>query len=401
VHPLQSHLLQAYVLEALDAQGIDLRTLPKGKPIPHLHVLPKYERLWTVLLDILRDGEIVDYNGEIYIRSDQPINIASSTILHGRMVREFPQYHLESELLQVTGPRLADFLMGKEDPLQHLFGSPGPKHLIEELYTHSPMFLLMSKLLAEFLRTAVLGRKPSRPLRVLEIGAGTGGTTNWVLDSLAQTGVPVDYVFTDISPALVTVGRRKFGHRTDVSIQFSVLDIEQPGPQEMQESFDVIISTLCIHATRDLTKSLQNVRQLLRRDGFVALAEFTRRIPWLDLVFGLLDGWWLHSDGRRHALASTALWHRAMRDAGFQQVGATGGQSAESQTAQIVCAFRSAHSEVSEHQKYGPHLNDTESEVVCFKQSDVHLRADIYYPHDISLLSAQKWPIGESLYSPT
>lgn len=112
-----------------------------------------------------------------------------------------------------------------------------------------------------------------------------------MLDSLGQMGLLVKYVFTDISPTLVSLRRRKFGHRTDVSIQLSVLDIKQPGPQEMHESFDIIISILCIHATSDLSKSLQNTCQLLRRDGFVALAEFTRRIPRLDLVFRLLDGW--------------------------------------------------------------------------------------------------------------
>jgi acyl transferase domain-containing protein/SAM-dependent methyltransferase len=395
VCPLQTQLLQAYILEACEQQGINLRSLPQGQPIPNIPVLPKYERLQTVLLDILREGEIVDFDGQTYFRSDQPITIAPSSTLHNRITSEFSEYRIETELLQVTGSRLAGILIGEDDPLQYLFGDPSTNRLLERLYTDSPMFLLMNKLLAHFLGAAATSSDLSRPLRVLEIGAGTGGSTSWVLESLVQTKVPLEYVYSDISPSLVSVGRRKFGHRTDVKMQFSVLDIEQPGPKEMQGSFDVIISTLCIHATRNITKTLQNIRQLLRPDGFVALAEFTRRIPWLDLVFGLLDGWWVHSDERQHALTSVAHWHQAMRDAGFPQVDATGGHSSESQTGQIVCAFQSESEQTESLKKYRPRLSDIESETICFRQSDIHLRADIYFPHDVAVLPARKWPVGE------
>lgn len=396
VCPLQMQLLQAYILEAYEELGARLQSLSKGQPVPNIPISPKYEQLRIVLLNILRDGEIVDFNGETYIRSDQPNIVAPSSTLHSRMMDEFPQYHLETKLLRVTGPRLARFLKGEDDPLQHLFGDSDTKHLLEELYTNSPMFLFMSKLLAHFLSNAAANHNSSRPLRVLEIGAGTGGTTGCVLDKLAETGVPFEYVFTDISPSLVSFGKRKFGHRKDAMMHFSVLDIEQPVPKDMHGKFDVVISTLCIHATRNITRSLQNIRQLLRRDGFVALAEFTREIPWLNLVFGLLDGWWLHDDARQHALAHVALWHQEMTNAGFEQVDATGGLSPESQTGRIVCAFQSASNKPSSPKNHNDRrLSDIESETICFKHSDVHLRADIYYPRNVVVLPAQKMPMGK------
>ncbi|OJJ46787.1 hypothetical protein ASPZODRAFT_117623 [Penicilliopsis zonata CBS 506.65] len=423
--PLQAQLLQAYVLEAFEQMGVDLRLLSPGEAIPNLPVVePRYTRLRTVLLDLLREGELVDYTGSQYIRSDRPLPLdkPTSATLHERLVREHPAYSLETRLLQVTGPRLAKFLTGEEDPLHSLFGNEQSKQLLTDVYTHSPMFLLMSRLLAHFVGVVAAKFGAARPLRVLEVGAGTGGTTVWLLDSLAAAGIAVEYVFTDISSSLVSAARRRFGKEQQqqqqqqksrsghgagghVTMGFAVLDIEKPPPQEMLGSFDVVLSTLCVHATRDLACSLANIRQLLRPGGFVALAEFTRRIPWLDLVFGLLDGWWRHSDGRQHALASVAVWHQAMERAGFTQASQTSGRSLEAQTGRIVCGFQSPVDEDDggdDGQGVGkalgggfPALDDLERETVCFQQvDDVHLRADIYYPHDVDVLPPKKWPVA-------
>ena len=51
---------------------------------------------------------------------------------------------------------------------------------------------------------AVAAAPPTGPLRVLEIGAGTGGTTQAVLAALDPART--EYWFTDISPTLVTPG---------------------------------------------------------------------------------------------------------------------------------------------------------------------------------------------------
>ena len=49
------------------------------------------------------------------------------------------------------------------------------------------------------------------PVRVLEIGAGTGGTTASVLAALGGRGDRVRYVYSDISLGFLGHGRRAFG----------------------------------------------------------------------------------------------------------------------------------------------------------------------------------------------
>ena len=78
-----------------------------------------------------------------------------------------------------------------------------------------------------------------------------------------------------------------------------------------------------MHATSNLSETLGNVRRLLRPEGLLILVEVTRRLRWLDLVFGLLDGWWRFQDVERrpsHALLPTCAWFDLLRETGFAEV---------------------------------------------------------------------------------
>ncbi|KAJ5734490.1 hypothetical protein N7493_003276 [Penicillium malachiteum] len=392
VYPAQARLLQAYVLEAFERMSADVRSLTTGERLPDISVISKYGRLKQVLLDILREGQLIDYDGARYIRSDKIIDIPTSGELAMQLAQQHPKFALEIKLLQVTGPRLSSFLLGQEEPLQYLFGNAKTKTLLEEVYTSSPLFLVMSKILAYYIERAGSAFEAGRPIRILEIGAGTGGTTSHIIKSLSQKDVPFHYTFTDLSPSLVSLGRRKFAEYSSC-MEFSVFDVERPPSPEMTSSFDIVISTLCIHATRDLTRSLTHINQVLQPHGFVALAEFTKRIPWLDCVFGLLDGWWLFEDGRRHALAPAPLWQKSMLAAGFRQAIATGDRSLESQTSRIVLGFKSEHV-LRTAPRLSPKLTDLDNETICFDRAGIHLRADIYYPSDLSVMPSRRWPVA-------
>ena len=64
-------------------------------------------------------------------------------------------------------------------------------------------------------------------------------------------------------------------------------------------SFDLIIASDVLHATRNLHETLDHVKQLLGSSGTILVVEATR--PWLDmtLTFGLLKGWWVFDDDVR------------------------------------------------------------------------------------------------------
>lgn len=92
---------------------------------------------------------------------------------------------------------------------------------------------------------SLMGR--SNPgLRVLEIGAGTGGTTARVLDGLkSDDGQKLysNYVFTDISPLFFDSARARFEAYKD--IEYCALDISRdPSDQGFEaEAYDLVIAS--------------------------------------------------------------------------------------------------------------------------------------------------------------
>src|SRR5205085_5444328 len=132
------------------------------------------------------------------------------------------------------------------------------------------------------------------PLRVLEIGAGTGGTTSFVLPALPAARTK--YVFSDLSPLFLARAQERMADYPFVD--YRILDIERaPDAQGFDsDGFDLVIAANVLHATRDLGETLANVRRLVRPGGELLLLEGTRPQRWIDLTFGLTDGWWRFAD---------------------------------------------------------------------------------------------------------
>ena len=112
------------------------------------------------------------------------------------------------------------------------------------------------------------------------------------------------YTFTELSVSLL-LRAKKTTFKEVVGMEFLKLNIEENPPSELLGCYHVVVSSNCIHATRDLRRSLANVHKLVRPvDGYVALVKLTQKQAWYDLVWSLLGGWWLFNDGRSYALQS-------------------------------------------------------------------------------------------------
>lgn len=308
IYPKNLKLVLAYTVEAFADVGIDLAKLKPGDRLPSFGSLPKHENLRDVLYEVLQDGGIADFDGRDYVRSEVPIDNVHSSTLFRDIVAEFPQHAKEHMLLNLCGSELARLMSGARDPLNVLFGSKANRDILEDVYSTGPMYVIMSKLLTSFLEKTLSTATPGAngKFQIIELGAGTGSTTRWVVDRLVACGIPIEYTFTDISSSLVNAGKRKFsGHKC---MKYATMNIEKKPSEEFCGQFDIVLSTNCIHATSNLPNSLRNIRMLLRPHGFVSLVEFTSRMSWFDLVFGLLEGWWLFNDGRKYVLASPEFW---------------------------------------------------------------------------------------------
>ncbi|KAL4987377.1 hypothetical protein BDW68DRAFT_188060 [Aspergillus falconensis] len=383
VYPTQSRLVLAYTVEAFAQLGCDLALMQPGDRLPKINYLPVHEKLVQQLYNILRDGMLVATSDAGLVRTDKPVDPTPATQLLEEIFAKAPQHTSEHKLLHITGSKLGDCLTGAADPLSLLFRSKANRDLLAEVYLNGPMYAAISRLLCSFLGNAFSGGPSSGTFQILELGGGTGGTTGHVLDYLVRCGIPFTYTFSDVSGSFVAAARKKFAGRP--YMEYQVIDIEKEPADALIGKFHAVISTNCIHATRNLEISTGNIHRMLRPDGFVALVEFTRNMYWFDLVFGLLEGWWLFEDGRPHVIASEQFWNASMRKAGFQHVSWTDGDSPEARTLRVITGFRAP----AVLESFTPRLDsrDTETavETVLYRQAEeTPLFADIHYPPSVS-----------------
>jgi acyl carrier protein/SAM-dependent methyltransferase len=396
VYPTQARLVLAYVVETFATLGCSLASLAHGESVPLVQFLPKHSLLMCQLKKILNDASLVSFNGADMVRSDMSTDNTPAIAIYEDILRKFPQHASEHKLLHIMGSKLAEFLIGAADPLQILFRIKENKEFLEDVYANGPMYKAVTELLASFLTKAFRSPPSGGKFHILELGAGTGGTTKYIVDFLVCLGIPFSYTFTDLSAYLVANARHNFAGRS--FMEFMVLGIEKTPPESFGNRFHTIISTNCIHATRNIAVSMTHIHQMLRPDGFVSLVEFTKNMFWFDLVFGVLEGWWLFEDGREHVLADEWFWENSMKTAGFKHVTWTDGSSEEARTLRIICGFLTN----PENAMFKPTKIVDEPEIfmetVIYKQvGQMSLCADIYYPSEAF---QSKRPIGTAFSDP-
>jgi malonyl CoA-acyl carrier protein transacylase/SAM-dependent methyltransferase len=386
---LQSQLVVKYVVDAFVSLGCDLSMLRAGDKVPMISYIPFHRKVVPQLYKILEAAGLIKDG----LRTDLAVPQTPASVLHADMLRRFPQHTSETNLLHTTGQRLADCLSGKADPIGLIFRDATARALLSDVYLNAPMFKAGTMVLARYLSESLETVGGRREIKILELGAGTGGTTEYLLEELIRSKANFTYTFTDLSSSLVMAAKKKF-KKYDF-MHYTVLDIEKTPEQQFLGQYDIIISTNCIHATKDLVVSTTNIRRMLHPDGILCLCELTRNLFWFDLVFGLLEGWWLFNDGREHVLAHEDRWKHCLNTAGFQWVDWSNSPSEESDILRVITAspFKVTDSaELVRAETNTEHVQET----IIFKEADgLALHADIYYPPKTTD-SKKKLPVGKS-----
>ena len=201
----------------------------------------------------------------------------------------------------------------------------GDTGALEEVYDNNEWSQFFNDQLAASvvkIAQAVQAKAPSYPIRIVEIGAGTGSTTKAVLQALEDAELNIEYIYTDISPSFIQHGRTSFGiDRPWMS--FKLWDIDQPfsSTQASSSQVDVVIATNVLHATSDILHALRNAKSALAADGHLLINETVYKTLFGTLTFGLLDGWWAFSDQELRLQGAPLLgvdqWRAALAEVGF------------------------------------------------------------------------------------
>ncbi|MGF1480504.1 MAG: MupA/Atu3671 family FMN-dependent luciferase-like monooxygenase [Cyanophyceae cyanobacterium] len=291
--PQLEALSAEYVLHALQQLGgiAQPGAVTTADLLHRFQVVDSHQRLFKRLLRIGSEVGALQASGDEWSVKRPFVSDPETTF--SRLKAQYPDYAPQLELLHRCGQVLADVLQGRCDPRQVLFPN-GSFAAVERLYQDSPAANRVNQLV-QYAITLALEHQPSdRPIRILEIGAGTGATTTSILPQLKSEHT--EYVFTDISPLFVQKAEQKFAAYPFV--EYRCLDIEQ-APQAQgfaPQQFDLVLAANVLHATANLQQSLQHIQALLKSGGLLVLLEGTQPQRWLDLIFGLTEGWWRFTD---------------------------------------------------------------------------------------------------------
>ncbi|KAI1804327.1 hypothetical protein F4811DRAFT_552992 [Daldinia bambusicola] len=341
VMPLQTDMCVALTFEALDQLGQHLREAKPGEKFCQIPHPKEHDRLVDHLYSMLeKETHTINVDGDVITRTAMAAPARSSKDILEELLIRFPDQTTADKLTFYTGSKLADVLTGKTDGIQLIFGTPEGRELVSGLYADWPLNRMFYKQMEDFL--ARLCSKldiNGSPLKILEMGAGTGGTTKWLVPLLASLNVPVEYTFTDLAPSFVAAARKKF--KQYPLMKFRTHDIEKAPAEDLIGTQHIVIASNAVHATHSLSESGKNIRKALRPDGFLMMLEMTGTLYWVDMVFGLFKGWWFFDDGRHHAITNEFEWEKDLRAVGYGHVDWTDGVRPENKCEKLIIAMAS------------------------------------------------------------
>ncbi|KAH8722886.1 polyketide synthase PksD [Phaeosphaeriaceae sp. PMI808] len=213
---------------------------------------------------------------------------------------------------------ITSIVQGETDALHLLFSTPVAQDYYDDFFARTCNHKLRS-----YLELAI-HQTPDQ--RILEVGAGTGGMTNQVLAILHQieerTGGTAfsEYVYTDVSSAYFDEARDRFCQDTD-RISFKTLDLDQDISSRIEPgTYDMVLCGSVLHATKNLSSTLRNLRRALKPGGKLVFLEITAPDCFLmGFGFGILPGWWCGEEKSREwcPTMTESEWELLLKDTGF------------------------------------------------------------------------------------
>ncbi|WP_369360530.1 SDR family NAD(P)-dependent oxidoreductase [Streptomyces sp. cg2] len=249
---------------------------------------PQHRRLVRLMLPFLERSGHVEPAADARWRLVQgPLRPAE---LLRSLVEEHPAFGAEAVLLNRQLRHLPEVLCGTTDPLELL---PAGDVAYERLHATAPGHRCTDRVARALLAEVVRRWPPDRPLRVLEVGAGTTGLGTALLPLLPPERTR--YTCT----ATTTSGCALAEHRLSAHdfVDFRTLDPDSdPGSQGLpRHGFDLVLAGDALHPAADLTAALRHVHTLLAPGG-VLLATEPHRTPRSGFLLGTTESFWQRRD---------------------------------------------------------------------------------------------------------
>lgn len=173
--------------------------------------------------------------------------------------------------------KIEDILKGVTDPVELLY----PKGLAKytnALYKNSINSIIINNYFCQFIKKYV-SKNSSKSLQILEIGAGTGASTEKILGELGEN--KYKYYFTDSLKYFLPLAKKKYGENQDVIIKQFNADIDPYEQGFLPNQFDLVIGAYVLENVQDIKKTLKYLKKIISPNGYLLFSEPVRNEPWI------------------------------------------------------------------------------------------------------------------------
>ncbi len=282
--------------------------------------MPRHRQLLVRLLNAcVEDGYYTLEHGRY--RSARPIPYEQRPALLAQLRSCCEGLDVIADTVERAGEQLFAMMNGTVEPVSVIFPESASSG-VEMLYQQFSFGRYFNQIAAGVINGLIREHQHAGrgPLRILEVGGGTGGTTAWLLPELSNV-TDVRYCFTDISALFSRRAEEKFSAYDFV--EYAQFDLQKPASEQGFQTghYDLIVAANVIHATQHVGQTLQNLRPLLKPGGALLMREITRPMRLFDFVFGPLV-LPLHDEQARggELFLSTEHWQRQCLESGFERL---------------------------------------------------------------------------------
>lgn len=261
--------------------------------VEQFKILKSHKRLFYRMIDMLVEDKVVRIQDRMIQFIKEPALVNSAEILKNECIVNYSEFRGLIEFLNHCCSNYKKALSGQIAPISVIFPK-GQSDALEKSNNTTIEYgkeRLYAKVVNDVLKTITQEKKET--IKILEVGGGTGLLTRHLLEITAKANV--EYYFTDISDYFIKKAKEVEGFN---NIKFKLFDISK-NPVEQgigKKSFDIILGLNVVHATPNISKTVGNLKTLLTNDGALILIEASKKLRWVDMVWGLTEGWWCFED---------------------------------------------------------------------------------------------------------
>ncbi|SDL60726.1 non-ribosomal peptide synthetase [Nonomuraea jiangxiensis] len=264
------------IMRALAGQGVFGKpgdTATTERVIHAVKAAPRHHRLVRRWLRVLENEGFLTREGEVLraVRTATAEDVDAAWRAVDELQREDSYPAALIAYFRTSTDHLPELVRDEMDPLPLLFPE-GRLEISEAAYRENIISRYVNHATIETLRR--IAARHEGPLRVLEAGAGVGGTSAQMIPALAE--FDVDYLFTDVSSFFLTEARKRFGDLPWV--RYGLFDINEDFREQgyAPNDFDVILCANVLHNSRHAGRVLNRLVQMLRPGGWLVFIETTK-----------------------------------------------------------------------------------------------------------------------------